>query len=70
MAEETGVRLLLRIEEAAKRLGVGRSTMYQMIQGGSVPVVRIGKSIRIKPGDLEAWVLGQASEDHVPGGRG
>lgn len=49
-------RLLLRIPEAAARLGLGRSTMYELIQAGELPVVRIGKSVRIPASRLEAWV--------------
>ena len=37
-------KLLLRIEEAAKRLGIGRSLMYRLVLSGevqSVPLRRI-----------------------------
>jgi hypothetical protein len=34
--------LLLRVGEAARLLGVSRSTMYQLVGSGQVPVVRIG----------------------------
>ena len=53
-------RLLLRIPEAASRLGLGRSTVYELIQAGELPVVRIGKSVRIPASRLEAWVELQA----------
>lgn len=53
-------RLLLRIPEAAARLGIGRSTVYELIQAGALPVVRIGKSVRIPASRLEAWVESQA----------
>jgi excisionase family DNA binding protein len=53
-------RLLLRIPEAAARLGLGRSTVYELIQAGELPVVRIGKSVRIPSSRLEAWVELQA----------
>ena len=52
-------RLLLRIPEAA-RLGLGRSTVYELIQAGALPVVRIGKAVRIPASRLEAWVEQQA----------
>jgi excisionase family DNA binding protein len=62
--------LLLRIPEAARRLGLGRSTVYEMIQAGDLPVVRIGKAVRIPASRLEAWVEQQAqiAESELGGG--
>jgi excisionase family DNA binding protein len=41
------VPLLLRIPDAARLLSVSRSTMYQLVARGQVPVLRIGRSVRI-----------------------
>jgi excisionase family DNA binding protein len=49
-------RLALRIPEAADRVGVSRSTMYLLIQKGEVPVIKIGKSIRVPAAALAEWV--------------
>ena len=38
------------IPEAARLLGVSRSTMYQLVARGDVPVVRIGHSVRVARG--------------------
>jgi excisionase family DNA binding protein len=35
--------LLFRVEAAAVLLGIGRTTMYELIKGGEIPVVRIGR---------------------------
>jgi excisionase family DNA binding protein len=40
-------RLLLRIEEAAERLGIGRSLMYELVLSGKVESVRLGRLRRI-----------------------
>ena len=40
--------LLLRVAEAARLLGVSRSTMYELIGSGQVPVGRIGRSMATK----------------------
>lgn len=40
-------RLLLTVEEAADRLGVGRSTMYGLIRDGEVESVQIGRLRRV-----------------------
>jgi excisionase family DNA binding protein len=45
--------LLLRVADAARLLSVSRSTMYQLVASGQVPVVRIGRSIRIPRAGLE-----------------
>ncbi len=40
-------RLLLRIEEAADRMGIGRSLMYRMVLSGEVESVHVGRLRRI-----------------------
>jgi excisionase family DNA binding protein len=62
MAVGTDEQLLLRIPEAAARLGLGRSTVYELIQAGDLPVVRIGKAVRIPAARLMAFVERQTLE--------
>jgi excisionase family DNA binding protein len=54
---ETNVPLLLRVPEAAELLAVSRTKVYQLIASGDIPVVRIGKSVRVARRELErlAW---------------
>lgn len=49
-------RLLLRLPEAAEVLGLGRSTLYALVARGELPVVRMGRSVRVPAAALEAWV--------------
>ncbi len=49
-------RGLLRIEEAAQWLGVGRTKAYELVHGGALPSVTIGRSRRILVSALEAFV--------------
>jgi len=51
-----GHRLLLTVEEAADRLSVGRTYMFELIRSGTVPSVRVGKLRRVRPEDLEGYV--------------
>jgi excisionase family DNA binding protein len=44
------------VEEAAERLGVGRSTMYHVIATGRIDTVRIGRLRRIEPGALSTYI--------------
>ena len=51
----------LRVDEAASRLGFSRSKVYQMINDGVIPSVRVANRIRVSTADLEAWVRAQPS---------
>jgi excisionase family DNA binding protein len=43
---------LLKVEEAAARLRIGRTTLYALIRTGDIPSVRIGRLRRLRPTDL------------------
>ena len=45
--------LLLRISEAARLLSLSRSTLYQLIGKGELPVIRIGRTVRVTRSALE-----------------
>ena len=49
-------RLLLSIPEAAHRIGISRSQMYNLIAAGRVATVHIGRSAKIRAGALAAFV--------------
>ncbi len=49
-------RLLLTVVEAAEVLGVGRSTMYELIRTGQVEVVHLGRCARVPTTALEEFV--------------
>lgn len=56
-------RLLLRPEEAAKLLGVGRSKLYQLLAAGDIPCVMLGSRCRRVPLDaLRRWVEAHAGD--------
>ena len=63
---ETDDRLLLRIPEAAARLGLGRSTVYELVQRGELPVVRVGRAVRVPLAALQHWVERQTDETGRP----
>jgi excisionase family DNA binding protein len=39
----TEPRLLLKVEQAAEKLGIGRTAAYRLIQSGDLTSVRIGR---------------------------
>lgn len=48
--------ILLRVEEAARLLGYGRSTVYEMITNGELAAIRRGRTTRIPRKALDEWV--------------
>jgi excisionase family DNA binding protein len=48
--------LLLRVEEAALRLGIGRTSMYRLVMSGEVESVPIGGLRRVPAPCLEEYV--------------
>lgn len=49
-------QLCLTVEEAAHAVGLSRSKVYAEIAAGSIAVVRIGRSVRVRKVDLESWI--------------
>ena len=49
-------RLLLTVEEAAERLGVGRTTTYGLVKIGAIRSVTIGRLRRIPLDALDDYV--------------
>lgn len=47
---------LLRISDAARLLGIGRTTFYKLIQEGDIHVVRIGRAVRVPVVEVDAFV--------------
>jgi excisionase family DNA binding protein len=49
-------KLLLDIKEAAERLNIGRSLLYQLVIRGEIASVKIGRARRIPIKALDAYV--------------
>jgi excisionase family DNA binding protein len=49
-------RLLLKVEEAALQLGIGRSTMYALVLSGAVESVLIGRLRRVPADALTTYL--------------
>jgi excisionase family DNA binding protein len=53
---ELPVRLLLRVGEAAERLGISRSQTFKLVWAGELKSVRIGRAVRIPTTALGEYV--------------
>ncbi len=53
---------LLRIEDVAERLAVSRSMAWKLIAIGQLRSIRIGRAVRVRPQDLEAYVAAATRE--------
>ena len=47
---------LLTVAEVASILRISRSFVYQLIGRGVFPCVRIGRSVRIRPKDIQQYI--------------
>ena len=54
--KRTNIGKLLKAEEIAELLGVSRSFAYALMQTGQLPTVHLGRSVRVRPGDLEEFI--------------
>ena len=59
---------LLRSEEVAETLGVSVHRVQKLIREGLLPAVRLGRSIRVSPEALKAWIDNGGAE--LPGAGG
>jgi len=50
-------RLTLSVEEAAAALGISRSHAWRMVNGGTLPSIRIGHRVLVPVPDLQKWIL-------------
>jgi excisionase family DNA binding protein len=55
-------KLLISVEEAAELLGVGRSTVYDLMRTKTMPSVRIGRCRRIPLDGLRAYLADLESQ--------
>jgi len=54
--------LLMRAAEVARTLGLSRSKIYQMMRDGALPVVRVGRAVRVLKAALRDWVAHHTTE--------
>ena len=53
IAESPATIIAYRIPDASRATGIGRTTLYKLISGGELPIVKIGTRSLIRRIDLE-----------------
>jgi excisionase family DNA binding protein len=54
--------ILLRAEEVAELLGLGRTKVFELLSRHELPIVRIGRSVRVPRAALQEWVANATRE--------
>ena len=49
------VRILLTVPEAANRLSIGRSKLYELVSEGQLATVKIGRAVRVPAREVERF---------------
>lgn len=60
------VPLLLKCDEVARLLGLGRTKTFQLMSTGELPVVRIGSCARVPRAMLDSWIAERTSRRTRP----
>ena len=67
--ENTQFSNLLTGEEIAKILHVSRAYAYQLMRLRIIPTVKIGRSVRVRPADLEEFIARNLGQNSLIAGR-
>jgi excisionase family DNA binding protein len=58
-------REFLKVPEVAEELRIARSRAYEMVANGTIPAVKIGRSVGVSRRELECWLEEQRYLDVV-----
>ena len=56
-------KLSYSIDEAARRIGVGKNVIYQLAKAQRIPVIRIGRRYVINAEQFERWFREQSENN-------
>jgi excisionase family DNA binding protein len=48
--------MLMKAEDVARALKLGRSKVFTLMASGGLPAIRIGRSVRVPRNALEEWI--------------
>ncbi|HEX5545694.1 MAG TPA: helix-turn-helix domain-containing protein [Nitrospira sp.] len=55
-SDKVGEEDLLTVDQVATRLKLSQYRAYELCRQGELKAIRLGKSVRVKPSDLQAYV--------------
>ncbi|NJD57920.1 MAG: hypothetical protein C3F13_09570 [Anaerolineales bacterium] len=56
---------LLNVHQVAIRLNISRSHTYALMQTGTLKTVHLGRSVRVRPEDLEEFINSNRSGENI-----
>ena len=63
----SSICLTVTVEEAGRIIGVSRGSAYEAVKRGEIPVIRIGKKIRVPKAALERLLNGETAVSGLAG---
>jgi excisionase family DNA binding protein len=60
--EPSKLEELMTVDEVAARLKWHRNTVYNRVHRNSIPFVKIGRSVRFKPAEIDRWITEQTAD--------
>ncbi len=54
---------VLTVDEAKRLLKISRKTLYNLIQTGQLPAVKVGRGWRIMVGNIEKYLRGEIPQN-------
>jgi predicted DNA-binding transcriptional regulator AlpA len=58
-------QLLIKPDDAARSRSISARLLWALTNSGQIPCVRIGRTVRYDPRDLDAWIMRQKSQSSV-----
>ena len=65
--EQWRASVLMTIPQVVQALRLSRTKVYDLINSGQLPVIRIGRSVRVRSTDLDRWVK-SLTDSRAPSG--
>ncbi len=62
VAASFGTARFLTVQEVADMLRVSSMTVYRLIKAGDLPAVRVGRSFRVLPTDVDAYLAARYTQ--------
>jgi len=64
-----GLSEIMTLEETAKYLKIGKSTLYKMVREGKIPAVKIANQWRFRKEDINKWFQ-EIRDKEIPSNKG